>query len=101
MGCCAPSLVNGHISFADLPSMLAHVPCVQMVYGRTPFADLPFIPKMHAICNPGHSINFPPCANPMVVDVMRVCLDRDPRTRVLIPVSHEQSTQGGGNVQDS
>ena len=23
----------------------------QMVYGRTPFADLPFIPKMNAICN--------------------------------------------------
>lgn len=22
-----------------------------MVYGRTPFADLPFIPKMNAICN--------------------------------------------------
>ncbi len=60
--------------------------CIQMVYGRTPFADLPFIPKMNAICNPSHVIQFPPCSNPAAVEVMRLCLNRSPRTRGTLQV---------------
>ena len=59
---------------------------LQMIYGRTPFADLPFIPKMNAICNPNHVINFPSCSNPTAVDAIRSCLDRNPRTRIGIQV---------------
>lgn len=125
-------------------------PCYKMqVYGRTPFADLAFIPKMHAICEPRHQIRcarlspvesapagpcpvhacpdvsvthamhilstcifrtpgtqlsaictchfviwpsprphhrYPPCSNPDMVDVMQRCLDRDPKTRITMPV---------------
>lgn len=68
----------------NLPTLLlTH----QMVYGQTPFADIPFIPKMNAICNPGHVIRFASCANPAAADAMARCLDREPRTRITIPVS--------------
>lgn len=58
----------------------------QMIYGRTPFADLPFIPKMNAICNPNHIIQFTACKNPAAVDVMKRCLDRNPDTRITMQV---------------
>jgi serine/threonine-protein kinase TTK/MPS1 len=61
-----------------------------MVYGRTPFADLPFIPKMNAICNPNHLVAFGPCSNPHAIDVMRKCLDRDAATRITIQVRGSQ-----------
>lgn len=67
-------------------TILVTCTCMQMIYGRTPFADLPFIPKMNAICNPSHHINFPPCSNPAALDVMKHCLDRNPRTRITMQV---------------
>lgn len=57
-----------------------------MVYGRTPFADLPFIPKMNAICNPQYRVAYGSCSNPAAIDAMLKCLDRDPRTRITIEV---------------
>jgi serine/threonine-protein kinase TTK/MPS1 len=69
-----------------VPSLLCYLCDMQMIYGRTPFADLPFIPKMNAICNSSYQINFPPCSNPAAVDVIRRCLDRNPRTRITIQV---------------
>lgn len=54
----------------------------QMVFGRTPFADLPFIQKMHAICNPGYEINYPFNPGHDVLDTIRRCLDRDPKSRI-------------------
>jgi serine/threonine-protein kinase TTK/MPS1 len=55
---------------------------------RTPFADLPFLPKMHAICNPQHRISFPDIAshNKDLLDVLRRCLDRDPKSRISLQV---------------
>jgi serine/threonine-protein kinase TTK/MPS1 len=63
---------------------------MQMVYGRTPFADLPFIPKMHAICSDSHVITYPPCANPAALEVMKRCLDRSQRTRATLQVSRDR-----------
>jgi len=57
----------------------------QMVYGRTPFAHLAFIQKMHAIIDERHQIEFPPLANDALLDVIKRCLDRNPRTRISMP----------------
>jgi serine/threonine-protein kinase TTK/MPS1 len=53
----------------------------QMVHGRTPFAHLPFIQKMQAIIDPEHAVEYPPLANAALEDVLRRCLERNPRTR--------------------
>ena len=54
----------------------------QMAFGRTPFAHLPFIQKMHAITNDRHQIEFPPMRNAALLNVIQRCLDRNPRTRI-------------------
>jgi serine/threonine protein kinase len=58
----------------------------QMVYGATPFSHLPFIQKMHAITDPAHAISFPPLRNAALLDAITRCLDRNPRTRITMPV---------------
>ncbi|CAG9463572.1 unnamed protein product [Pedinophyceae sp. YPF-701] len=65
----------------------------QMVYGQTPFASLQFVQKIHAITDPRHEIQFPPVEPnaPDVIDVMRRCLDRDPRRRADIPALLEHA----------
>ncbi|QDZ24034.1 dual specificity protein kinase [Chloropicon primus] len=57
----------------------------QMVYGRTPFSHLQFIQKLHAITDPNHQIEFPSIQNQSLLDVMKRCLDRNPKTRIGIP----------------
>ena len=57
----------------------------QMVYGHTPFSHLQFIQKLHAITDPNHEIDFPTIQNQSLLDVMRRCLDRNPKTRIGIP----------------
>ena len=54
----------------------------QMVYGKTPFAHLPFIQKMHAIIDEKHEIAFPPIANSCLLDVIKRCLHRHPKQRI-------------------
>ncbi|KAL4539201.1 hypothetical protein Ndes2526B_g02541 [Nannochloris sp. 'desiccata'] len=54
----------------------------QMAFGRTPFAHLPFIQKMHAITNDRHQIDYPPMKNAALLDVIQRCLDRNPRSRI-------------------
>ena len=46
-----------------------------MVYGRTPFAALAMVPKMHAITNPAHAISLPDTGNPALADVILRCLE--------------------------
>jgi serine/threonine protein kinase len=53
----------------------------QMVYGRTPFADLPLIQKLQAIIDPRHKIQFPPIRDVALLSVMQSCLQRDPTLR--------------------
>lgn len=62
---------------------------------RTPFADLPFVPKMHAICNPQHRVSFPELANKDLMHVMQRCLDRDPKTRITLQVRMRGTAQPG------
>ena len=69
---------------------------VQMVYGKTPFADVGLghnmLAKVAAICDPRHTIRFPPCGNPLAVDTMARCLERDKLKRPTIPVRKDHWT---------
>jgi len=57
----------------------------QMVYGQTPFANLPLIPKLQAIINPEHEIDYPinsyVTADTAVLDAIQLCLQRPPAKR--------------------
>jgi tRNA A-37 threonylcarbamoyl transferase component Bud32 len=57
----------------------------QMVYGKTPFAHLNVIQKLQQIVNPALPIKFPEHENGALVESMKCCLERDPRTRATIP----------------
>lgn len=41
---------------------------------------------MHAICNPQHQVAYPDLANTDLLNVMKRCLDRDPKTRITLQV---------------
>ena len=54
----------------------------QMVYGHTPFSHLQFIQKLHPITDPNHLISFPELQDTSLMDVLKRCLDRNPKTRI-------------------
>ena len=48
----------------------------QMLYGKTPFADLHMIQKLQAIVNPNYEIRYPETVDALAIDVMKQCLQR-------------------------
>jgi len=52
-----------------------------MIYGKTPFAELHMIQKLHAIIDPNHKINFPDGVDEGAVDAMKQCLHRNANER--------------------
>jgi serine/threonine-protein kinase TTK/MPS1 len=55
----------------------------QMIYGRTPFAELQMFPKLQAIVNPNYKITYPP-SDEAAIDAMKRCLQREPSDRAQI-----------------
>ena len=53
----------------------------QMCVGATPFAKLHMIPKLQAIVNPNHEIQYPGELDPAAVDAIQLCLRRTPGER--------------------
>ena len=53
----------------------------QMVWGRTPFADLSLMQKLHAIVSNTSPVVIPPACDSDLVDVVSSCLQRDPTSR--------------------
>ena len=53
----------------------------QMCVGVTPFAKLHMIPKLQAIVNPNHKIEYPDSLDPAAIDAIQLCLRRNPTER--------------------
>ena len=70
----------------------------EMVYGTTPFAALPFLPKLQAICNPHHQIKYAETADTDAIDVMQQCLQRNPANRppIMGGLLQHRFVMGGG-----
>lgn len=57
-----------------------------MVYGRSPFAaHTNWMKKIRAITDPNVPIPFPRIADSLLLDVLKGCLQRDPKKRPTIP----------------
>jgi serine/threonine-protein kinase TTK/MPS1 len=59
-----------------------------MIYGKTPFADLQAIGKLHAIVNPKHEIKYPAGFDAAAIDAIKRCLQRNPSDRS--PIVHDE-----------
>ncbi|KAI9325751.1 kinase-like domain-containing protein [Obelidium mucronatum] len=70
----------------------------QLVYGQPPFAALPIVQKLNAIVDPNYKITFQKTATdkqstsgsdtsqePSLLQVLKSCLNRDPKARMTIP----------------
>jgi serine/threonine protein kinase len=57
----------------------------QLIYGKPPFAELPMIQKLQAIINPNYIIQFGPVDDPCAIEVLKSCLNRNPKQRMTIP----------------
>ena len=68
------------------PSDVWSLGCIlyQMCYSKTPFADLHMIPKLQAIINEAHEIDFPDTIDESAVDAMKLCLRRNADDRAPI-----------------
>eukprot|EP00842_Homolaphlyctis_polyrhiza_P001963 jgi/Hompol1/2768/HPOL_001550-RA len=57
----------------------------QFTYGRPPFGLYKtLVQKMQAIVNPDHRIAYPECKHPILVDIIKCCLKRNPKQRSTI-----------------
>ena len=55
-----------------------------MCYSKTPFAEVQMFPKLQAIVNPYHEIEYPETIDPAAIDAMKLCLRRKPEERAPI-----------------
>lgn len=53
----------------------------EMIYGRPPFAQYTLIQRLQKILDPHHIIEYPPCLENSIIDVIKMCLRRDPKRR--------------------
>jgi len=53
----------------------------QMVYGKTPFANLHMVQKLQAIINPAHKIQFPYIPDEAAINAIQLCLRRQAEAR--------------------
>ncbi len=56
-----------------------------MVYGKPPFANMNIALKLRCITDPNYRISFPKQNDVLLLDVLKACLQRDPRKRPTIP----------------
>ncbi|CBK25332.2 uncharacterized protein [Blastocystis hominis] len=56
----------------------------QMVYGKSPFQDIQMPQKLLSIANDEYKIDFPKIDNPWLLDVLKLCLQRNPKKRPTI-----------------
>lgn len=57
----------------------------QMIYGKPPFSALNLFKKLKAITDPNCEIIFPSIKDQLAVDVLKKCLQRNPKARPSIP----------------
>lgn len=56
-----------------------------LVYGVTPFFNIKsLMQKIYAITNPNYEIPFKPVSDPLLLDVMKSCLKRNPKERASV-----------------
>ena len=56
-----------------------------MAYGKPPFSHLHMLKKLQHITDPRYDIPFPKLDDVLLLDVLKRCLQRDPKLRPSIP----------------
>lgn len=78
-----------------------------LVYGVTPFHSIKsLMQKIYAITNPNYEIPFKPVSDPLLLDVLKLCLKRDPKERASVeqllkhPYLAEENTASTNTVSE-